>query len=207
MCARGPKRHGGTIIPSCRSLPRPGLPHGEYSDKRMLMERPTIQTQRLLLRWPMPTDRTAIAAIVGDWQVARSLSRVPHPYSEADADFFLEEIVPKEWVWAIEHEESAQFIGVVGLTPEPGSKIAELGYWLARPFWGQGIATEAAKAVIDYGFQTLALPFILSGYFEQNPSSGRVLKKLGFVETGKSMRPCMAVGHDVPSIEMRLDQG
>lgn len=168
------------------------------------MARPEIVTEKLLLRRPEERDIGPIVSIVGDWEVARRLARVPHPYGPADAVFFLEHIVPGEWVWAVTIHGSDELVGVVGLTPEEGDLTAELGYWLSRAHWGKGITTEAARAVVSHGFAMLGLRFITSGYFEENPASGRVLEKLGFVETGRVMRPCLAAGCDVPSVEMRL---
>ncbi len=95
-------------------------------------------------------------------------------------------------------------LGAIGLTPEEGTDAAELGYWLSPGYWGSGITTEAARAVVAFGFERLRLPVITSGYFEDNPPSGGVLRKLGFVEIGKVMRPCLAAGSELPSIRMEL---
>ena len=165
-------------------------------------QRPEIATDRLLLRRPADGDVAALVDIVGDWEVARRLTRVPHPYGPVDAMFFLEQIVPNEWVWAITAQGSDRLIGAIGLTPEEGG--AELGYWLSRAHWGHGMMTEAAQAVVSHGFEVLSLAYISSGYFEENPASGRVLEKAGFVEIGRSRRPCLAVGTSMPSVEMRL---
>lgn len=173
-------------------------------DTLSLSERPELVTDRLLLRRPDAGDADAVVNIVGDWEVARRLARVPHPYDPADAAFFLEQVVPAEWVWAITLKGSDELVGVIGLTPEKGEETAELGYWLSRAQWSRGIATEAGKAVVSYGFGTLGLPYITSGYFEENTASGRVLEKLGFLETGRAMRPCLASGSEVPSVEVRL---
>lgn len=150
------------------------------------LERPVITTDRLLLRRPHERDADAIVAIVGDWEVAHRLTRVPHPYGASDAAFFIEQVVPGEWVWAITLRGSDHLIGAVGLTPEDGVTIAELGYWLAPAHWGREFITEAATAVVAFGFETLGLPAIMSGFFEENPASGRVLEKLGFVAIGRT---------------------
>lgn len=171
---------------------------------RSLDDRPELVTKRLLLRRPMAGDAGAIIDIVGDWDVARCLARVPHPYGPADAAFFLDQVVPAEWVWAITLQGFDELVGVVGLTPNEGEDAAELGYWLSRAQWGRGVATEAGEAVVSYGFKMLGLPYITSGYFEENPASGRVLGKLGFVETGRTMRPCLAAGKHVSSVEVCL---
>lgn len=172
-------------------------------DTSTLIDRPDLTAERLLLRRPSEHDVGAIVEVVGDWEVARRLARIPHPYSPADAMFFLEHVVPAEWVWAITKHGLNQLIGAVGLTPEDDGAV-ELGYWLSPAHWGDGVMTEAAGAVVSYGFDTLALSTIGSGYFEENQASGRVLHKLGFVETGRATRPCLAAGRDMPSVEMRL---
>ena len=159
-----------------------------------LRERPDLATERLSLRRPNDGDVDAIVGIVGDWDVARRFGRLPHPYGAADARFFLEHVVPNEWVWAVTLQGSDALVGTIGFTPEEGADTAELGYWLSPAFWGQGITTEAARAVVSYGFERLSLPVLMSGYFEDNPASGQVLRKLGFVETGRAMRPCLAAG-------------
>ena len=101
---------------------------------------------------------------------------------------------------------SDTLIGVVGLTPGSGEHTAELGYWLSPDHWRRGFATEAAGAAVSFGFGMLGLPYLTSGYFADNPASGRVLEKLGFIETGRVMRPCLAAGADVPSIRMQLSR-
>jgi RimJ/RimL family protein N-acetyltransferase len=169
-----------------------------------LNERPDLMTKRLTLRRPNEDDVDAIVSVVGNWEVARRLARVPHPYSSADAHFFLEQVVPAEWVWAMTLHGSDLLLGAIGLTPEDDADTVELGYWLSPAHWGSGITTEAARAVVSFGFESLGLPVIMSGYFEDNPASGRVLQKLGFVEVSQTMRPCLAVGGEVKSIRMEL---
>jgi [ribosomal protein S5]-alanine N-acetyltransferase len=169
-----------------------------------LADRPRLTTERLVLRRPDAGDIDAIVAIVGDWDVASRLARVPHPYGLADARFFLEQVVPIEWVWAITTDDSDVLTGVVGLTPEDGTDGAELGYWLAKPHWGRGLMTEAAGAVLSFGFDSLHLSRITSGYLEENFASGRVLEKLGFLRTGSVLQPSLALGADVPVTKVAL---
>jgi ribosomal-protein-alanine N-acetyltransferase len=179
----------------------PAMPTAEERTR----DRPILETARLRLRRPDAGDIASIVAIAGDWYVARRLSRVPHPYGETDAHFFLDTIVPTEWTWAITLRASGDLIGMAGLTPQPAHDVAELGYYVARPQWGIGIATEAARAVVEYGFRAAGLARLTSGYFLDNPASGRVLRKLGFVEVGRSERHSLASGSTAPSVEMRLD--
>ena len=113
-------------------------------------------------------------------------------------------MVPAEWVWVITLRGSDELIGAIGLTPGEDADTAELGYWLSPSHWGRGITTEAAGPVVSFGFETLGLPCLTSGYFMDNAASGRVLEKLGFVETGRLSRPCLAVGGEKPSMTMEL---
>lgn len=166
--------------------------------------RPDLATARLILRRPATRDTEAIVSIVGRRDVAERLARIPHPYGIDDARFFLEQVVPAEWVWAITIRGSDRLVGAVGLTPDPDDVTAELGYWLCPRHWGGGIATEAAGAVVRFGFETLRFPYLTSGYFEDNPASGRVLQKLGFEEIGRTLRPCLAKLAEVPSVSMKL---
>lgn len=170
-----------------------------------MVERPDLETDRLRLRRPVETDGNAIADLVGDWEVARRLAVVPFPYGADDARFFLEQIVPKSWVWAITLRPSGELVGMAGLTPSTDGAAA-LGYWIGRHYWGAGIATEADGAVLSHGFQVIGLPHVTAGYFEDNPASGRVLEKLGFTATGRAMLHCLAVGTSLPSMRMRLER-
>ncbi|MBV9835955.1 MAG: GNAT family N-acetyltransferase [Alphaproteobacteria bacterium] len=169
-------------------------------------QRPVLTTERLVLRRPQASDIPAIVDIVGDLRVSRYLARIPHPYGEVDGRFFIDEIVPHELVWALTLRTSGQLVGSAGLSPTDQNEVAELGYYLAPTQWGLGFATEATRAIVDYGFKVAGLTSITAGYFAGNPASGRVLAKLGFVETGRTERPCLATGRIEPSVEMRLDR-
>jgi RimJ/RimL family protein N-acetyltransferase len=171
---------------------------------RPIVDRPEIKTDRLVLRRPAPADTAAIISIAGDWQVASRLARVPYPYGEDDARFFLEQLVPYQWVWAITVAGANDLVGVVGLSPDVADDSAELGYWLSPMLWGQGIATEAAHAVVAHGFDALGLQLLTSAYFADNPASGRVLEKLGFVVTGTTMAPSLANQSEMASVRMQL---
>ena len=175
------------------------------NDAPDLDNRPELVTERLLLRRPNDGDVNVIVHIVGDWEVARRLARVPHPYGPADARFFLEQVVPNEWTWAITLHGSDELVGSIGLMPDEGAGTAELGYWLSRAHWGRGITTEAARSVVSYGFDILCFASITSGYFDKNAASGRVLEKLGFVETDRAHGPCLAVGMDMPLVASSLN--
>jgi len=181
-----------------------GGAHASHATNGM-KDRPALATARLMLRRPEVGDIASIVAIAGDWQISSRLGRVPYPYSEQDAHAFLREIVPNEWTWAITLRVSGEFVGVIGLHPEEPD-VAELGYYVARRHWGRGIATEAVLSIIHYG-QSIGLRRIIAGHFVNNPASGRVLQKAGFVEIGRTERSCLASGITMPSIEMEIVNG
>lgn len=150
---------------------------------------PTLRTARLVLRPVRADDAPAIVAGVGDWDVAKWLAVVPHPYTDEDARVFIEEIVPAGGpVWVIDDGALAGIIGIDG----------EIGYWLAPDRWGRGYATEAARAVVDWHFDQGART-LASGYFDGNHRSGGVLAKLGFQDAGSRRKGCLARGEDLLS--------
>ena len=115
-----------------------------------------LDTARLHLRRPVEQDAAAIISIAGDWEVARRLARVPHPYTDADVRFFLDHVVRNEPTWAILWRQTSRLIGMVGLVPAPDGRSAELGYYISRDHWGRGIATEAALAITRVGLSLSA---------------------------------------------------
>lgn len=151
------------------------------------------RTPRLLLRPGWREDAPALAAAIGDFSVAGKLARVPWPYKIDDAEAFLateQGSLPSFLIFARTHG-APRLVGGIGLEARDGA--AELGYWIARPYWGLGFATEAGRAVVDLADRGLRLPRLVAGHFVDNPSSARVLHKLGFQPTGNiSMRPCRA---------------
>lgn len=161
-------------------------------------------TERLYLRPPVGSDAEAVVAICGDWEVARRLSRVPHPYGHSDYRYFLEQVVVLEPTWAIVLRKTHQLAGLIGLAPHPDGQSAELGYYIGHAHWGQGLATEAGEAIVRLGTEDIGYPRLTSGYHADNPASGRVLVKLGFKPIGVSTRRCVAEGKDKPTIEVEL---
>jgi RimJ/RimL family protein N-acetyltransferase len=161
-------------------------------------------TPRLRLRRPAESDAASIIAVAGDWEVARRLARIPHPYTREHFRFFMDSVVAAEPTWAIVWRRTAQLIGVIGLHPNDSGQSAEVGYYIARPFWGQGFATEAAQVIVRTGFEVFRYVKLTSGYQADNLASGRVLEKLGFEPCGRSTRHCLADGTAKPSIEVEL---
>ena len=167
------------------------------------------RTERLLLRPGWAEDAAPLAAAIGDEAILTKLAKAPSPYRLADAESFLEmerREGDADFLIIARTEGAPRLVGGVGLQPD-GEEL-ELGYWIARPYWGLGFATEAARAVIDIARHTLKKSRIVSAHFIDNPASGRVLTKLGFKPTGDIVaRMCRARGHAVPTKLFSLDFG
>jgi RimJ/RimL family protein N-acetyltransferase len=161
-----------------------------------------LATQRLLLRPFRRTDAEEFARLAGDWAVASMTSDIPYPFSPAQALGWLKP-VRGEVRFAIERE--GQLIGGAGFYRRP-SGAGELGFWLGRPWWGLGYATEAARAVLAVGVRNPHLPGFSSAHFADNKASARVLTKLGFEPTAQGRIACTARGHDMDAVIYWLDR-
>src|SRR5690349_11335936 len=165
------------------------------------------RTPRLLLRPGFPEDAPALASAISDEAIVRNLAAVPWPYSIRDAEAFLakprDPILPSLLIF--ERGPGAPLlVGACGLGRRPSGSV-EIGYWIARAFWGSGYATEACVALVDIA-RTLGLPSLEGSHFIDNPASGRVLEKLGFEALGiVAPRVCCARGEEVPARLMRLE--
>lgn len=148
---------------------------------------PTLTTPRLVLRPFHPADAAEVQRLANDREVSATTLRLPHPYPDGLAE-----------AWIATHEDdwrrglAARFAitregalaGAIGLELTPEHDQGELGYWLGRAHWGQGYATEAAQAVVAFGFRQLHLRRIQAHHFVRNPASGRVLLKAGLRSEG-----------------------
>ena len=150
---------------------------------------PELATERLRLRAPRPQDAAAVLDIIGDPEVTKYIN-LPTFTSLTEAHAALERLQQRFTArdairWAIELVEDNEMIGSVGLLRfDFEHRHAELGYEIARRWWGRGLTPEAAAAVIRYGFTVLGLHRIEAGVLPGNDASVRVLHKLGFVEEG-----------------------
>jgi len=142
-----------------------------------------LATRRLVLRAPMRGDVPDLVRLADNATIAARLARLPHPYTRADAIGFVEIFAqrPDERPYAITLDD--RFIGVVGFTFNEG-KPPELGYWLGEPYWGQGLMSEAARALLEAAHRTAHFELIAARALADNAASLNVLAKLGFVRTG-----------------------
>ncbi|HEY0235808.1 MAG TPA: GNAT family N-acetyltransferase [Afipia sp.] len=182
----------------------------------MLQELPTqslresravvLETGRLVLRQPTLADVKAITRIAGDHRVAINLQRVPHPYSLDDATQFVSNVANTGGMTTFLIERKGAAIGLASLTWEKGD-APELGYCLGADHWGQGFATESARALIDFAFEEFSIDAIHSGARVLNPASRHVLEKCGFQWTGVELHRFLALGSSTPVDRFRLERG
>ncbi|MGB5077509.1 MAG: GNAT family N-acetyltransferase [Sphingorhabdus sp.] len=144
------------------------------------------RTERLLLRPSWPEDARDLHDAIADEGIVRNLARAPWPYSEDEARRFAatehDGNLPA-FLLMLRTDGSPRLIGACGLGERNGD--VELGYWISRPYWGLGFATEAGRAVVNIA-RAIGHRKLVAGHFADNPASGRVLRKLGFRPTGKS---------------------
>ena len=164
-----------------------------------------IVTDRLRLRPLEPEDAQAIANLVGNWNVARWLARVPFPYTIADAEAFIVHArtggaAADGAIAAITRDD--QLIGLVSI--EPRHHGMELGYWLGEPFWGNGYMSEAAAALVSAFFHRSDADALQAGYFEGNHASARILTGLGFEACGQGQQMSLPNRRAMPDTAMRL---
>ena len=146
-----------------------------------------IKTERLIIKSPELEDVDTMVALVNNWEITKWLSNVPYPYLQSDGIGFIKRSKQK-------HETGSSYnylvffqdalVGGVGLSLQENG-IYNLGYWVGKQYWGQGIATEASYALLSFGFDNLRQTKIQAGYFDGNDASARVLKKLGFINLGR----------------------
>lgn len=155
----------------------------------------TLETERLSLRPYRASDAVSVAAQIGDFAVSKWLTRVPHPYGAADALAFFDKVADEPMVYAVCRGD--ELIGCVSIMD------GDLGYWYGARHWGQGFATEAARAVVGAYFAHSDAP-LDSGYLAGNDASRNVLKKLGFVKNGIRNTPCLSRNETVPNHRVQL---
>lgn len=151
----------------------------------------TLETDRLVLRPFEAADAAAVQESAGRWEIARMTTRIAHPYPQGAAAAWIAGHAALrensgEYVFCLSPragEDAGQAIGAASLRALEAGNL-ELGYWLATEHWDRGLATEAARAMVVFGFEKLGAEAINSGHFIDNPASGRVLEKAGLRGNG-----------------------
>jgi [ribosomal protein S5]-alanine N-acetyltransferase len=142
-------------------------------------------------------DASSLARNANNPRVAAHLrDRFPHPYTDRDARDWIQIALSRDPVRNFAIAAGDEVIGGIGFEPltDVHARSAELGYWLAEPYWGKGIATEAVRGVVRYAFQHTDLIRIFAHVFEGNPASVRVLEKAGFTCEGRMRQSVVKSG-------------
>ncbi len=178
------------------------LPRGSFRERSI----PVLETKRLTLRAPTLKDAKAVAVLANDRRIAENSARIPHPYKPADAENFIAGANKADGEAVFLIVRDGTIMGACGVAvTDPNAP--ELGYWLGVPHWGQGFATEALHAVIDFAFSEFEHSALHAGARVTNPASRRVLEKCGFQWTGVGLYRINAIKSSAPIDRFRLERG
>jgi RimJ/RimL family protein N-acetyltransferase len=154
---------------------------------RAFQVRDDIATDRLRLRRPKSADVVALARLAGDYAICSMTTRMPYPYAEGDARAFVDLVASQnrriENTFVIDQADEG-LVGAIGFH-QPIGRPLEMGYWIGRPYWGRGYATEAAMGALRWAATDWRRKLVVAGHFADNEASARVLVKIGFLYTGE----------------------
>jgi RimJ/RimL family protein N-acetyltransferase len=165
-----------------------------------------LETERLTLRRPTLADVKAIAYLANDRRIAENTRRLPHPYSQDHAVILVRAMADDRRDMAFLIENNFNPVGMVGIAWRD-QDTPELGYWLGVEHWGQGFATEAARAAIDFFFEETEHELLYAGARVSNPTSRNILEKCGFQWSGVELHRFEALGSSSPVDCFRLSRG
>ena len=148
-----------------------------------------VETARLLLRPLKVSDAPDVQRLAGDRDVASTTRNIEHPYDDGMAERWIKSCQERSDAgglinFAITLRSDGSFIGAIELHPDTGARQAEIGYWVGKPYWNQGYATEAVRAVLLHGLTDLKMDRVYAAHFTRNPASGRVMQKAGMLHEG-----------------------
>lgn len=158
-----------------------------------------LQTARLLLRPPVAADISRFVPLLNDFEVSKNLTRVPHPYAEDDGCAWVvrtagERARGESYPFVLIDKPRDTLLGMCGVHPHLDFM---LGYWIGKPYWGQGYASEAGRRVAKFAFDELGTKQLTASWILDNPASGRVLEKIGFKPNGTEEHDCLSRGTTV----------
>lgn len=162
---------------------------------------PVLETARLILRTYTLADAPRVQEMCNDPEVASTTLALPHPYPDGAAEQWIPTHAErfresKGVTLAVTLKQNGLVVGTVSLDPiSAAHRRGELGYMIAREHWNHGYCTEAAQAMVAYGFEQLDLNRIQAMHFPRNPASGRVMQKLGMTEEGTLRQ--YVIGHGI----------
>lgn len=162
----------------------------------------SLTTARLVVRTLREGDAEAIHRYASAREIAATTLNIPHPYPPEAAPLFIASARDamqrgESLVCAITHE--GELMGCIGLRIDAMHNRAEMGYWIGKPFWGQGYTSEAAQRLVAYGFDTLQLNRVYATCLSHNVASARVMQKAGMTYEGRLREHIVkwGVAHDL----------
>ena len=164
-----------------------------------MAEQPSLQTRGLTLRPFRPSDAPYVQKLAGEREIADTTANIPHPYWDGLAEEWIASHdkrlrAGESVVFAVTSSADGELQGAIGLEIAAQEISAEMGYWIGRPFWNRGVCTQAARAVLRYGFEELGLVRIQARHFLRNPASCRVMNKIGMAVEGRLPEPFLKWG-------------
>ena len=170
-----------------------------------------METDKILLRPWHDSDAETLYKYASDPDVGPRAGWPPHKNVEESLEI-IRTVFHNETTWAIELKSTGEAIGAIGYGPSCDCNLPArdseptVGYWVGKPYWNQGICTEALRRMIDHIRETTDIPSLISGHFIDNPASGRVMEKCGFIATGETcIDENMYQGKDRPIRVLRLE--
>jgi [ribosomal protein S5]-alanine N-acetyltransferase len=159
-----------------------------------------LHTPRLVLRPFQRSDAPDIVRLAGDKEIAATTRMIPHPYDPPMAEAWLAALPSAQergesLHFAVTLRASGELMGAIGLVLNQVDRHGELGYWIGKPYWDNGYATEAARAIVQHAFGELRLHRIFAHHFSRNAASGRVMQKLGMKCEGYMREHRFKFGH------------
>ena len=157
-----------------------------------------IETERLTLKKLRLADKERLVSLIGDVRVSETLIEVPHPYTDEDAENWLNIVNSSEFKLSI--FQNNVLIGGIGLTPEDDG-YCELGYWLGFEYWGRGYATESCSALLNYVKTNTSYKNFKATVNKGNTGSSKVLEKIGFRQIGEGEVFDLSTRENVPCLK------
>jgi len=152
--------------------------------KELTTKQATLETERLILRPLCDNDALNLSRVANDWNVAKFLSSMPHPFTLEVAKNFIQDsnksyLENENIVFAIVKKNSNEIIGIIELDLNSKDNHATASYWIGKDYWDRGYTTEALEEIVRFGFEDLNIHRITSHHFHNNPASGKVMQKVG----------------------------
>ena len=170
-----------------------------------------METERILLRPWRDDDAAALFKYASDPEVGSRAGWPPHKSVEESLEI-IRTVFHNDTNWAIELKATGEPIGAIGYLPAPESDLPVregeplVGYWVGKPYWNQGICTEALRVMLEHIRKTTDIKSLISSHYFDNPASGQVMEKCGFVATGETCIDEKLTGTTKPTRVMRWER-